>query len=292
MLSEMKTLMFLLASAPGLLAAEWRAGSEAVRQPIHVKALALQDETGAVSVVVTIDLVGIRREMMEPIAQRASRELHIVREHILFNASHTHSAPVTGDLTVYGPLMGAYLEAQKATLGRYTEALPNLIYAAIANATSNLRPATLAFEQGYAGFAVNRRRVGRRELPGPVDHDVPVLAARGAEGQYIAILFGYACHNTVMDDYTIHGDYAGYAQQYLQDRFPGAISLFMQGAGADANPLPRRRVQDLERYGATLADAVEDVIKGAMKPVTGPIRAAIETTELAARQFVDRRLLE
>src|ERR1051326_9182646 len=110
MLSEMKILMFFLASAAALPAAGWRAGaavaditpqepvwlagyaartrpSEAVRQPIHVKALALQDETSAVSIIVTIDLVGIRREMMEPIAQRASRELHISREHILFNAS-------------------------------------------------------------------------------------------------------------------------------------------------------------------------------------------------------------
>jgi hypothetical protein len=216
------------------------------------------------------------------------KELHIPREHLLFNASHTHSAPVAGDLTVYGPLMGSYFETQKIVLARYTESLPNLIYSAIAEAVSNLRPATLSFEQGYAGFAVNRRRVGRRELPGPVDHDVPVLAARASNGQYIAILFGYACHNTIMDDYTIHGDYAGYTQQYLQDRFPGAIALFMQGAGADANPLPRRRVQDLERYGGTLADAVEDVIKGQMKPVTGPIHAAAETAELLFEGPFDR----
>ena len=311
MLSEMKILMFFLASAAALPAAGWRAGaavaditprepiwlagyaartrpSEAVRQPIHAKALALEDESGAVSVVVTLDLVGIRREMTEPIAERASRELHIPREHILFNASHTHSAPVAGDLTVYGPLMGSYFAAQQGVIGSYTEALPNLIYAAIAKAVSDLRPATLSFEQGYAGFAVNRRRVGRRELPGPVDHDVPVLAARGNGGQYIAILFGYACHNTVMDDYTIHGDYAGYAQQFLQDRFPGAIALFVQGGGADANPLPRRRAQDLNRYGATLADAVEDVIKGQMKPVTGPVHAATEITELTFQGPFDR----
>src|SRR5262249_4840078 len=136
-LSEMKTLIVLLASAVSLPGAGWQAGtavvditprepiwlagyaartrpSEAVRQPIHAKALALEDETGAVSVVVTADLVGIRREMMEPIAQRALRELHIAREHLLFNASHTHSAPVTGDLTVYGPLMGSYFEVQSA----------------------------------------------------------------------------------------------------------------------------------------------------------------------------------
>ena len=76
----------------------------------------------------------------------------------------------------------------------------------------------------------------------------------------IAILFGYACHNTIMDDYTIHGDYAGYAQRDLEQRFPGAVALFVQGGGADSNPLPRRKPEHLERYGATLADAVQLVI--------------------------------
>jgi hypothetical protein len=39
-------------------------------------------------------------------------------------------------------------------------------------------------EQAAAGIAVNRRRArpGGRKLPGPVDHDVPVLAIRNADG--------------------------------------------------------------------------------------------------------------
>jgi hypothetical protein len=307
----MKTILLILVSVCVAFGAGWRAGasavdispresiwlagyaarskpSESIRQPIHVKALALEDEARTVSVAVTIDLVGVRLEMIEPITERASKELHISREHLLFNASHTHSAPVTGDLTVYGPLMESYFETQRAIIGRYTEALPKLIYSAVSQAVANLRPATLAFEQGYAGFAVNRRRVGRRDLPGPVDQDVPVLAVKGQDGRYLAILFGYACHNTVMDDYTVHGDYAGYAQHFLEERFPGAVALFVQGAGADSNPLPRRRPEHLERYGATLANAVEDVLKGEMKQVTGPIRAATETTELRFQGPFDR----
>ena len=311
MLCEMKTLFLLVGFTAGLSAGGWQAGavavdvtprepiwlagyaartrpSESVRMPIHAKALALRDDSGTVSVVVTVDLVGIRREMIEPIAERAGRELHIAREHILFNASHTHSAPMAGDPTVYEPYMGTYLEAQKAAIGRYTEALPNLIYSAIAKAAAGLRPATLWFEQGFAGFAVNRRRVGRRELPGPVDHDVPVLAVKAEDGRYLAIVFGYACHNTVMDDYTVHGDYAGYAQHMLEERFPSAAALFVQGGGADANPLPRRRVEDMERYGAILADAVEDTVEAKMKPVTGPIHAAVETTEVLFEGPFDR----
>lgn len=262
--------------------------SESVRQPIHAKALALKDDAGAVSVVVTLDLVGIRREMVDPIAERASKELRIPRERILFNVSHTHSAPLVNDPNVYAGIMGSHLESQKAAIARYSQKLPSLIYAAIATAAKNLQPATVWFEQGYAGFAVNRRRVGHREYPGPVDQDVPVLAVKGSNGKPVAILFGYACHNTVMDDYTIHGDYAGYAQYYLEQRYPGTVALFVQGAGADSNPLPRRKPEHAERYGATLADAVDQVIRGRMKTVAGPIRAAIAFPELTFQGPFDR----
>src|SRR5436190_3762837 len=262
--------------------------SESVRQPIHCKALALKDDTGAVSVIVTLDIVGFKREMIEPIAERAASKLHIPRERILFNASHTHSAPLAGDYSVYAFIMGPYLEKQKEVIPRYTERLSGLIYDAIEQAVGHMQPATAAFEQGYAGFAVNRRRVGHREYPGPVDQDVPVLAVKGSDGRYIAILFGYACHNTVMGDYTIHGDYAGYAQRDLEQRFPGAIALFVQGAGADSNPLPRRKPEHLERYGGTLADAVELVVKGKTKPVAGSIKAVIEFPEVGFEGPFDR----
>lgn len=311
----MRQLLFVFFAAACSLHAGWQAGaaavditpgesiwlagyaartrpSESVRQPIHAKALAVKDDNGAVSVVVTLDLVGIRREMMEPIAGRAAKELHIPRERLLFNVSHTHSAPLVNDPVVYAGVMGAYLEPQTAAIARYTEKLPSLIYDAIAKSVANLRPATLWFEQGYAGFAVNRRRVGHREYPGPVDQDVPVLAAKGSDGRWFAVLFGYACHNTVMDDYTIHGDYAGYAQQYLEQRFPGAVALFVQGAGADSNPLPRRNPEHLERYGATLADAVQEVMQRKMKPVAGPITAAIAFPEVAFEGPFDRARFE
>ena len=95
-----------------------------------------------------------------------------------------------------------------------------------------------------------------------------------------AVLFGYACHNTVMGDDSVHGDYAGYAQAALESRHPGAIALFVQGAGADSNPLPRRKPEHLERYGNSLADAVDEVLAAKMRALPGPLRASIEFPEL------------
>src|SRR5581483_8684690 len=90
----------------------WQAGyadrtqpSQSIRQPIHAKALALKDDSGATSVMVTMDLVGVQRDVAEQVARRAASELHIPRERIIFNASHTHSAPVVGDFSMYAPIM-------------------------------------------------------------------------------------------------------------------------------------------------------------------------------------------
>ena len=57
------------------------------------------------------------------------------------------------------------------------------------------------------------------------------------------------------------------AMEELEKQSPGAIALFVQGAGADANPLPRRTVELAIRHGQTLAAAVVEVMQGKMKPV-------------------------
>jgi hypothetical protein len=78
----------------------------------------------------------------------------------------------------------------------------------IGAALKDLAPATVRFDQAFAGIAVNRRRSrpGTRGLPGPVDHDVPELTAQRADGKLRAILVGYACHATVLNDYRINAD--------------------------------------------------------------------------------------
>ncbi len=62
----------------------WMAGfgfrrhpSEGVREPIYIKALALQDGTGATSVLVTADLVDTHREIWDPVAERCEKQFGI-----------------------------------------------------------------------------------------------------------------------------------------------------------------------------------------------------------------------
>lgn len=251
--------------------------SEGIRLPIFAKALALRDEQGSTVVLVTSDLLGFTAAISDNIAARAQKQFGISRDRIAFNASHTHSAPV-----LENALHPTYpLQAEdEAIIHRYTTRLQDQVVDLIGRAIADLAPAQITFDQGLAGVAVNRRRVGHRDYPGPVDHDVPVLAIRTPGGVLRAIVFGYSCHNTVLSDYQVSGDWAGYAEEQLEKDNPGATALFVQGCGADANPLPRGTVEFAMTYGHTIALAAEEVLRGKMKLLDGAIRAKFALIDL------------
>jgi hypothetical protein len=263
--------------------------SEGILEQIYAKALALEDASGAVSVILTSDLLGFTRSDVETIAARVEAATGVPRARLLLNASHNHSAPVTRGLL---PLYYDLKPPDLAAIDRYSARLLDRIVAVITQAVRERSPATLSFEQGLAGFAVNRRRArpGGRSLPGPVDPDVPVLAVREPDGRLKAVVFGYACHATSLAGYQISGDWPGFAQSELERSHPGVVALFLAGAGADLNPLPRYHgagdslaryaVALPQMYGRILAAAVDLVLAGKMTPVSGPLQVAFGTVDL------------
>lgn len=240
---------------------------------LWAKALVLEDAKRKKAVLVTLDLVGIDRELSQEVCRRIEKKYGLPREAIVLACSHTHCGPVVGD-----NLRAMYFldAAQEQLVAEYTAQLKDKIVHVVGLALQKLAPAILSRGIGNAGFAVNRRNNKEKEVPqlieagtlkGPVDHDVPVLAVRDVAGKLIAVAFGYACHATVMDYYKWSGDYPGFAQLELENAHPGAIALFWAGCGADQNPLPRRKVELAKDYGKQLAAGVERVLKTEMKPI-------------------------
>jgi hypothetical protein len=305
-------LVFLAASLPALSQTGWRAGaskvaitprepiwmagfgsrthpSEGVRQDIYVRALALRDGAGATASIVTLDLAALGRELAAELASRCQARYGIARDRIVFNVSHTHSGPVTDMRPM--PLYQLTPE-QRDTVRRYTAELIEKTVAAVGEAIQKLEPASLSFEQGLAGIAVNRRRVGRRSLPGPVDHDVPTLAVHDVKGNLKAVVVGYACHPTTLSDYLISNDWPGFGLEAIEKAHPGATALFVQGCGADANAFPRAGEDLARKRGELLAAAVEQVLKGKMKPLAGPLRTAFECVNVPFDNFRTREELK
>ncbi|MEN6606776.1 MAG: neutral/alkaline non-lysosomal ceramidase N-terminal domain-containing protein [Bryobacteraceae bacterium] len=275
----------------------WMAGfgfrkhpSEGVRQDLYLKVLALEDQSGKVSVLVTADLVDTNRAVWDEIAALCEKQYGLTRDRLVFNESHTHSAPVV--VRRHIPALYPVDEAQAAVLRRYVTELTTKAVEAVGLAIRDLAPATLDFGQGFAGIAVNRRRVRDRSLPGPVDQDVPVLRVRDARGNLRAVVVGYACHATALSDYQIGGDWPGYAKEEIEKAHPGVTALFVQGCGADSNPLPRSSVELARGYGKVLAEAVNEVLKSRMTPLTGPLNTVFERIDLPFQKPPTRAELE
>jgi neutral/alkaline ceramidase-like enzyme len=267
----------------------WMAGyasrdrpSEGVAQRIYAKALAIDDNANGRLVIVTLDLIGVPRQLRDGVERRVQQQYGLSPDSILINASHTHSGPAPSSRGVDDPIYAKVADA-------YQRVLEEKIVQVIGQALSRRGPADLYFTRARAGFAMNRRlRVGHqiRNSPnpeGPVDHEVPVLRVIGSDGNLKAALFGYACHNTVTAFYKINGDYAGYAQAYLEQAHPGAVALFLMGAGGDQNPYPRHAsLEQSEQHGRTLANAVEAAMQITIqRSVRGPLRSALGYAELA-----------
>jgi len=118
------------------------------------------------------------------------------------------------------------------------------------------------------------------DLNGPNDYAVPVLKVMNEAGNLMAVVFGYACHATVLSIYHLSGDYPGFAQIELEKMHPGITAMFFQGAGADQNPLPRRTVYLAQQYGRELAAAVDRVLSEEMRILAPSISTAYSEIRL------------
>lgn len=247
---------------------------------LWAKALAFEDPNGHRGVLVTMDLVGIDRALSVAVCDAIKGKCGLPREAIFLNCSHTHSGPVIGgNLSVMYNLD----PTQQKLVDDYTKSLRDKLVRVAGDALGKLEPAELTWNNGLVTFATNRRTNKEAEVPmlrqagllkGPVDHQVPVLCVRDPQRRIKAVVFGYACHSTVLPFYEWCGDYPGFAQLEVEKNHPDAVALFWAGCGGDQNPLPRRSVAYAEKYGKELADGVEAVLRAPVKPVSGDFAAA------------------
>jgi hypothetical protein len=280
----------------------WMAGyasrdkpSEGKIHDLYAKALAIEDAAGTRLVIVTTDLIGIPRELRDWLEAEVGTKYKLGPASLMLNASHTHCGPElrVSKASVYG------LEPDRVRQSQaYVEVLKQKLLAIVGQAIDEMSPAKLGYTHGRAGFAMNRRLPTQTEPQnapypdGPVDHDVPVLRVESPEGELRAIVFGYACHNTTLGFQQFCGDYAGFAQQYLEEAHPNVTALFVTGCGGDQNPQPRRTLELAEQHGRALANGVEAALIGPTKPIEGTLRVAIGEVTLEFADPPGRAALE
>ena len=259
----------------------WMAGfaartspSQGVERPLHAKALCLDDGAGSRVVLVTLDLLGLTTGVGARIAEEARRRHGLARAQLLLNSSHTHCGPVIDEMLAVAYDM---TDAQWRDVRAYTHELEGKVGRLIGSVLKPGAPVVLRYAEGRAAFAANRR-VQFTPL-GPVDHRVPVLRVDGYR-RPLAIVFGYACHNTTLNFQLFSGDYAGHAQAVLEADLAGVTAIFLTGCGGDQNPYPRRAPEFAERHGRSLATAVEASLETVPVKLSDRLRVKYELVTL------------
>jgi hypothetical protein len=272
--------------------------SEGVLTDLHAKALALVDSNGERAVWVTTDLIGLRGATTESICQRIMQRTGLKRHQLLINSSHTHTGPAIAesDVAAYG--LSADVVANMRT---YRDLLHNRIASAVEQALARLEPVELSSGSGVVPFAMNRREFTRDRgvvlgvnPRGPSDRTMPLLKVATADGRIRAVVFGAATHNTTLtqDEYRISGDYAGFAQDYVEQHLPGVLAMFVQGFAGDSNPYPRGTLEMARRHGETLGREVLRVLDGKLTVVRGPMRLEFDYVDIPLAPAPGRAELE
>ena len=254
---------------------------------LFARASVLRDSTGTTAVFISMDLIGVPPKLVQAVSAAVEKQHGIPRRSLMFACSHTHCGPALDDKLSH---MLAMTEADWVQVRQYQEQLNGKIIKLINDAMADLKPARISVGSGTCDFASNRRApIGT----GPFDHQVPVLRIDSADGKQLrGVVFGYACHNTTMGFYQWSGDYAGFAQLDLEERYPGSVAMFFTGCGADQNPLPRRKLELCEKYGRMLSLSVGQVLAMDMTPVAGGLKTAFQEIPLEFDALPSKPTLE
>ncbi|MFB6295473.1 MAG: neutral/alkaline non-lysosomal ceramidase N-terminal domain-containing protein [Halobacteriales archaeon] len=277
--------------------ADRRGPAEGVHLDLHAKALAFEDGAGNRAVVVSVEVSTIPGELRAAVAERCESDYGLAPERLLVNASHTHCGPE------FRPekLEIVFDVGPDSEIGHnaaaYRDRLEDELVALVGEALDDCRPATLQYSRGACAIATSRRRPTEDGVAfgphpdGPSDHDVPVLSVSSGDERR-AILFGYACHPSSLMIQRYSGDWAGHAQRVLEEAYPSATAVFLQGCGGDQKAYPQRTLDLAEQHGRTLANAVRGALESRQRPVGGPLRVAFDRTELGFTDPPSREQLE
>ena len=198
-----------------------------VLDPLSAQALVLEDDAGRRTLWVSLDLIGVEREMGLTLRWELAALTGVPLERVIVNYAHIHSGPMInfdGYATVVEKPPG---------LAGYGRELQHRVARAGLEAVAALRPARIALHRGESEVGINRRgrdasgqMTMRPDPAGAHNPDLWVLDVQAADGRH-AVIFNYGCHPVIV---------YGFAWQALSAGWPGAARRALAGAlGADTH---------------------------------------------------------
>lgn len=261
-------------------------GCRGIHDPLTATALYLDD--GSVQLlIIALDMLALNEQIVLRVRQRISRQLGLPAEQVMICCSHTHSAPI------------AYADKHSRRKNRrFIDDLVETLAATAGAAADNAAPAVMAWGQGEANIAINRRQqqpdgsviIGVNP-DGAVDRSLNILQfqfpdeSASVPKRAPIILINFACHPTTLGpaNRLISSDWPGVMRREVESA-TGGTALFLQGATGDLNPNHEWGDHDMdavERLGREVAAETAAILNNGLKPVNAvPLRAALSAVQL------------
>ncbi len=234
---------------------------------LFVRALVFE-QNGARIAFVMADVIGIYNH--DSWRSKISEATGIPAANILLGDVHNHAAPSPYDkrnaewVKQFEPALIAAVRDANARI-QPVQIAAGTGHSRIATNRRQVRPAdtvsTLTFDENDRSQAFGKAKTDKpvqiREFAGvvrlganpdgPIDDRVQIVRLDSTAGNPVAVMIHYACHGTSMGgrNSKISGEWVGRMQEYVEKQFPGAGSIFFQGAAGDINP---RVVGGLDGY--------------------------------------------
>ena len=203
-----------------------------VHDPIYVKVMVVRTPEKAVALV-TADLIGVQRTMLEALAERGFPEhVELDPADVVLCASHTHAGYGSLAQATGAPALDILLFA---TCGNFRPAffdeVVGKVRGAIVEAWDDLAPARIGIDsREVPGLARNRGKSG-----GVTDPEIGVIKVTDPRGKLRGLVVNFTAHPTILgaDNLLASAGYPGAVQRHLEERFEGAMALFTNGAEGD-----------------------------------------------------------
>lgn len=251
--------------------------SVGIHDDLHMRVVIIEDNQEKRTAFVNCDLLGFSNQQASRIRNLVAEEIGASATDVFVACTHTHSAPTTG-LLAFDSDEGAkdylafvYDKAVEAARAAVQHMRPAWL------ATGKIQPHAWGFNRNtladpsdplfsrtrhYLDVLGTPKRSARAD--DVIDPELLVTWLSEEDGTTIATLVNYACHPVVLgpDNQFVSADYPG-ALAAVVEREVGGISLFLNGAAGDIDPIVNRdfgwgngRFLDVWHMGEALARSV------------------------------------
>lgn len=207
---------------------------EGVLDDIHARALVLDDGVTRAALV-TLDLIGSPRELVEAVRAAVQKAGQIPGAHVMISATHAHTGPVPGRFLRTPDEPDA---AALALHAKYLATLPGLIADSVARAAEKMVPVAVSGVSGECTDVSFCRRFYMRDgtvgwNPGKLNPNV--MVPTGTPDPQVQAIFYEPAHElsahvpalAIYANFSMHPDTVGGAK--ISADYPGALGRILAG---------------------------------------------------------------